>query len=559
MKTTKPVPLKGQDSDLGRDYSVSRRFNHVPTCYLQNIVDRTDYGTPCTMLSTQRSMPLRVLFIEDDEDDAALLVRHLCREGYQLDSLRVNSLESLQNALSRSDWEVVISDYSLPGFSAFDALDVIQAWREDTPFIVVSGMLDETTACKMMQAGAQDYLSKDKLDRLAPVIDRERHESQIRRERRVALDAVRSNDERFRALAANVPGVLFQMQLNQDGALRFLYVSEASHMLLGVPADDLLTRSDPLLGLIVEEDRAGFCAALQHAGERHSTLNWEGRVHIPGGDLKWINIRSSPSQLDEQTILWEGVMWNITQSRRAEAELRDSRAQLAELSEHLQRVKEEERDRIARDIHDVLGGTLVGIKISVSLLAGKLEQDEALKKRVRDIEKMLDEAITTAGRVARELRPGILKEFGLAAAVESYAEDYTHRVGVPCTVLCADHDIETDEDTALALFRTYQEALTNVTKHAMASSVEVRLTQEYDEIVLEISDDGRGLKPEDLRKPKSFGLRGIRERLKVLGGTMDLQTHEPHGTTIILRAPLVGRRIEQDAMGSTVFNGQANA
>jgi signal transduction histidine kinase len=313
-----------------------------------------------------------------------------------------------------------------------------------------------------------------------------------------------------------------------------------------------------LLDLIVEDDRTGFFFALEQAGSRSATLNWEGRVQLPDGDLKWINIRCSPRYLDDGMTLWEGVMWNITQSRHADAELRDSRAQLAELSEHLQRIKEDERDRIARDIHDVLGGTLVGIKISVKLLAGKLE-GEALKKRVRDIEAMLDEAITTTGRVARELRPGILKEFGLAAAVESFAEDFSHRVGIPCSVLCADHDIETDDDTALALFRTYQEALTNVSKHAMAQQVEVRLVQEYDEIMLEISDDGRGLQPEDLRKPKSFGLRGIRERLKVLGGSMELMGREPHGTTMVLRAPLGGRRPEQDSDATIVSAGQAKA
>lgn len=511
------------------------------------------------MLSAQRSAPLRVLFVEDDENDALLLARHLRKEGYMLESRQVNTLGALETALGGADWDVVISDYSLPGFSAVEALKTVQDYMADIPFIVVSGMLDEATACAMMQAGAQDYLSKDKLDRLAPVIDRERSEAQIRRERRMALEAVRANDERFRALAANVPGVLFQMQATLTGNLRFLYVSEASQMLLGVSSEALLLRPDPLLGLITEDDRPGFCSALEQAGSRSATLNWEGRVLLPGGDLKWINIRCSPRYLDDGVTLWEGVMWNITQSRRAEAELRDSRAQLAELSEHLQRIKEDERDRIARDIHDVLGGTLVGIKISAKLLAGKLEQNEALKKRVRDIEAMLDEAITTAGRVARELRPGILKEFGLAAAVESFAEDFTHRAGIPCAVLCADHDIETDDDTALALFRTYQEALTNVTKHAQANHVEVRLTQEYDEIVLEVSDDGRGLQPEDLLKPKSFGLRGIRERLTVLGGSMELMVREPHGTTMVLRAPLGGRRPELDADSAAISDRQATA
>lgn len=486
----------------------------------------------------QRPASLQVLLVEDDENDAALLEHHLTREGYTLETRRVFTLHDLDAALQENRWDVVISDYLLPGFTAADALHSVISLCENTPFIVVSGMLDEETACRMMQAGAQDYLRKDRLDRLAPVIERERREARIRQERRAALEAVSANELRFRTLSANIPGVLFQMRQIGRGAPSFLFVSEASMMLMGVPAGELMRRQDPVLDFVLPDDRSSLESALLDAGSRGATLNWEGRILASGADIKWVNMRCSPRSLDDATLLWEGAMWNITHSKVTEAELRASRAQLAELSEHLQRVKEEERDRIARDIHDVLGGTLVGIKISAKLLAGKLGKNEPLLlDHIADIETMLDDAISTAGRVARELRPGILKEFGLAAAIESYAEDYSHRVGIPCSVLCADYDIETGEDTALALFRTYQEALTNISKHAGASHVEIRLMQEDDEIVLEISDDGRGLAEQDLRKPKSFGLRSIRERLNGLGGRMELQNRTPRGTTVTLRAP----------------------
>lgn len=491
------------------------------------------------MTSVPRSAPLHALLIEDDENDAILLERHLRKEGYELHAHRVCTLKALDDALQDADWDVIISDYRLPGFTAHEALAEVLAHREDAPFIVVSGAMDETTACAIMQEGAQDYLSKDRLNRLAPVIDRERREARIRRERRDALEAVRINEQRFRTLSANIPGVLFQMHQTGPDSPTFLFVSDASMMLLGVRADDLVIRQEPLLDLVLPADRGSLRTALNEAGASGSTLNWEGRILASGSDIKWINMRCSPRRLDENTLLWDGAMWNITHSRVTEAELRASRAQLAELSEHLQQVKEEERDRIARDIHDVLGGTLVGIKISAKLLANKLEHsDAALQNHVGDIITMLDDAISTTGRVARELRPGILKEFGLAAAVESYAEDYSHRGGIPCSILCADYDIEAAEDTALALFRTYQEALTNISKHARASRVEIRLMQEDDEIVLEVSDDGCGIGEEDLNKPKSFGLRSIRERLKGLGGQMEIRPRSPRGTTVILRAPL---------------------
>ncbi|MBK9220177.1 MAG: hypothetical protein RJA63_3226 [Pseudomonadota bacterium] len=483
--------------------------------------------------------PLRALLVEDNEDDALLLARHLRKAGYVLDYTCVSTLPDLELALlAEAGWDVVISDYSLPGFSAPEALRAVQRSKVDPPFIVVSGMIDEQTACDLMRAGAQDYVLKDSLDRLVPVIERERREAQIRRERREALRAVQVSEARFRAMAANVPGVLFQLQVEEAGDFRFLYVSEASQMLLGVAAEDLLARNNLFLSMMLAAERAEFIEALAVAASRSTTLNWEGRIHLAEDDFKWINLRCSPRFLVDGRMLWEGVMWNITQSKQAEVQLRDSQRQLSELSDHLQRVKEEERERIARDIHDVLGGTLVGIKIAAALLGGKLEHEQALRTRVRDIEKMLDDAISTAGRVARELRPGILKEFGLAAAVESYAEDYEQRTGVQCAVLCADHDIEAPDETALALFRTYQEALTNVSKHARASRVEVRLTQEDEDIVLEVADNGKGLQAEDMQKPKSFGLRSIRERLAQLGGEMELRSGSEGGTSIVLRAPL---------------------
>ena len=239
-------------------------------------------------------------------------------------------------------------------------------------------------------------------------------------------------------------------------------------------------------------------------------------------------------------MVWEGVMWNITHSKRVEADLRESRSQLAALSNHLQRIKEEERERIARDVHDVLGGTLVAMKFEMSLLEAKLEANPAqARERARNVGRMVDDAIATVGRVTRELRPGILKDFGLAAAIESQGEDFAQRTGISCNILCTDHDLNPDYDTSLALFRVFQEALTNVSKHARATAVGVRLMQEGDEVVLEITDNGCGLAPADLRKPRSFGLRGIRERLTSLGGRLDLSPVTPQGTRLTLRAPLL--------------------
>lgn len=505
------------------------------------------------MMSSPVVVPLSALLIMDDDADALPIIKHLRSAGYALHQCRVATLAELQRALADEPWDVVISDFNLPNLSTLAALATVRRCAGNTPFVIVSDVIAEEQACNFMHAGALDCLGQARLNRLAPLIERERRAAQMRVERSDAITAVRVGDARFSAMAANVPGVLFQLEVGADNHLRFLYVSEASQMLLGMPAENLLSRADLLLELMMADDRQSFFAALAEASRRHNTVNWEGRIELEPDDVKWINIRCSPRTSEAAGLtLWEGVMWNITQSKVAEAELRSSRKQLAELSEHLHRVKEQERERIARDIHDVLGGTLVGIKIATSLLAGKMGHDAVLECRVREIEQMLDDAITIAGRVARELRPGILKEFGLAAAIESYAADFHHRTSIPCVVLCADHDIDTDENTALALFRTYQEALTNVGKHAQASKVEVRLMQEGEDIVLEVADDGRGIDFRDLAKPKSFGLRSIRERLHMLGGSMDVGSRQGRGTMVVLRAPIAGQACNEIAASSVL-------
>jgi signal transduction histidine kinase len=138
--------------------------------------------------------------------------------------------------------------------------------------------------------------------------------------------------------------------------------------------------------------------------------------------------------------------------------------------------------------------------------------------------------------VARELRPGILKEFGLPAAIESLAEDFSQHFDITCRVHCED-DLDADADTSLALFRIVQETLTNVAKHAHASLVVVRLKREKGSIALELRDNGRGISEADMAKPKSFGLRGIRERVHSLAGEFAIAAGEHGGTHIRLRVP----------------------
>lgn len=489
--------------------------------------------------SKTKDSKLRLLLVDDLEDDAELLTARLREAGHEPQVTRVAGSEAFRSALLAQAWDAILCKHRLPGLSALVALKLMQELDFDLPFIVISDTIDDRTAARAMRAGAHDCFVRDALERLVPAIEREVRDARHRADHRAALEMLKESEARFRALASNLPGMVFQLQIKPDSGLRFVYVSEGCFNLFGLKQHELLTTSRHFLAAIDTADRIELERMLEESAARFTTLNWEGCIRSKGL-AKWINLRSSPQRLDTGGIQWQGIATDITHSKETETQLRRSREQMSELSFHLEGAKEEERERIARDIHDELGSTLVAIKIETALLGGKLSAEAGggtLREKAHSIETLVDRAMNTVSRVARELRPGILKEFGLPAAIECQAEDFSQRTGIACRVKCDDEGIELDEKASLALFRVLQEALTNVAKHAHASLVVVRLRRERDRIALEIRDNGRGISEADMNKPKSFGLRGIRERASSLSGECSITPAEQGGTLIVLRVP----------------------
>ena len=450
---------------------------------------------------------------------------------------RVASADSLRAALCDQAWDLVLHLPVEVGPGIVETLRLIDEQGADLPMIAVAPASDKEAMTNAMQAGARDVVDADRLDRLRLAVEREVREARHRADHRAALEMLNESQARFDALASNLPGMLFHLRRDEAGEYRFLFVSEGCQKLFGFKQQHLLASAAKLFDAFDGERRKGLEAALRDSALHGTLLNWEG--HTRGRTRqKWINLRSTPHRFDNGVVEWRGIATNITESKESEAELRGSRQQLAELSSHLEAVKEEERERISRDIHDELGSILVFLKIEAAQLAGKLPADAAkLREKARSIETLLNQAMSTASRVARELRPGILKEFGLPAAIECQAEDFSQRFGIPCRVQCDEDGIEPEPDTSLALFRIAQEALTNVAKHAHASLVVMRLRRESGNILLEIRDNGRGISQHDMQKPRSFGLRGIRERVSSLGGEFAIGAAEHGGTHLVLRVP----------------------
>jgi signal transduction histidine kinase len=225
--------------------------------------------------------------------------------------------------------------------------------------------------------------------------------------------------------------------------------------------------------------------------------------------------------------------------QRAEEKLRRSLDQLRALTSYLQYVREEERTRIAREVHDELGQALTGLKLDMSWLATKVARSAPpVQEKVKTMVDHIDETIQTVRRIATELRPGILDSLGLVAALEWQANEFQTRSGIPCHVDSSVDDSQLDQQITTVFFRIYQEALTNIIRHAKATRVDVLLAEENGALVLSVKDNGRGISEEEIANTRSIGLVGMRERAMLIGGEIQLRGAPGKGTTMTLRLPL---------------------
>jgi len=351
--------------------------------------------------------------------------------------------------------------------------------------------------------------------------------------------ALAMSEARFNAIVNHTPGLVYQFLLDADGRHAFRYLSEGCAPLLGVQPAELQLDPDLFLRLILPEDRKGYLEAMAVSKISLSAWNWEGRIWIDAWkDVKWINLRATPHAAGAGGVQWDGIMSNITDSKIEQQDALRSRARLAELTDHIEQVKEQERARIAREIHDDLGGNLTAIKMALSMLSARLPPEQpALVEKAAYLDDLVDRTIEAVHRISLDLRPSTL-DLGIVAALEWQAREFEKGSGVACIFRSAEREIELDPDHAAALFRIFQEALTNVAKHAGATRVTVTLRRQRQHLTLAICDNGRGIAPADRLKPASFGLRGMSERARALGGTLTLSAAPGGGTMVTIKIRL---------------------
>ena len=292
------------------------------------------------------------------------------------------------------------------------------------------------------------------------------------------------------------------------------------------------------------DDRGRINALVEHSLRTREPLNFHYRMIRPDGAERVIQSHGEVvcDERGEPVRLF-GTAHDVTERTRAEEQLKSSNEKLRALSASLQSAREEEGTRIAREIHDELGSALSSLRWGLEsfdkLISGAEDRRQlpALRANVEAMIKLTDSTIGAVRRIASELRPSVLDDLGPVEAIEWQAQQFEARTGIVCRCDCRPDDVGLSREQSTAVFRIFQEALTNILRHAQASRVEIGMREEGGEFVLTIGDDGRGITEEEKLGAHSLGLLGMRERAHLVGGEIEVAGAEGEGTTVTVRRP----------------------
>jgi two-component system, NarL family, sensor histidine kinase UhpB len=355
-------------------------------------------------------------------------------------------------------------------------------------------------------------------------------------DRRNALEALALREAYLRGMLDNFPYLVWFK--NALGKFQIVNQTFATAAGKGSPAE-LIGLDD--FDVWPHELASRYVADDNEVMRTHEKKLVEEEIRMQG-ENRWVETFKSPVFDAQGNILGTtGLARDITLRQQLQDEQRRSREQLRALAAHVESVREQERVRIAREIHDELGQSLTCMGMDLAFLDKQIDpENKEAAARVAALVELVKDTIRCVRRISSELRPSILDDLGLGAAIEWLAHDIESRTQIACAVEVPE-DLSLPFELATPLFRVCQEALTNVTRHASASHVSIRLTCSDGEIRLVIKDDGRGITEDEIKRHGSLGLLGMKERVAILGGTLDVEGRPGEGTTVAIRIPTANK------------------
>ncbi len=480
-----------------------------------------------------------LLMLEDEDAYADVLLDEIRRAGFVPQLTRVRGEEDLLSHLSK-EFDFILLDYTSPVRDTLRLLDSVLRRNPDIPAIIVSGAGEET-AVAAMQAGAADYVWKDRLGMLGPAVRRALQQRDQSRRWRETERALRDSEERFRLAAETASDVIFEWNV-ESGEVETL--GEPGER-FGRRAADLPRTYEGWLHIVHPDDRPRIGCALQRLLATGEAYHEEYRVIQEDGIVRHWAVRAqvlpSADGMPHRVI---GSASDITDRVVAQAKVAAMNENLRELSAKLMRLQDEERRRFARELHDSTAQSLTAISLKLSLVSNlrEIEDCPEAQKMIAECAPIVESTIREVRAMSYLMHPLLLDDVGLEAAIRNYVSGFEKRTGIPAHFYSSTDHKRWDDAAETTAFRFVQEALSNVHRHAEAGHVAVRLVESRGQLVVAVADDGHGF-PAQMIDPAGdpgatgVGLGGMRERARFLGGSLQIQSTS-RGSTLQLVIPI---------------------
>jgi len=357
-------------------------------------------------------------------------------------------------------------------------------------------------------------------------------------DRKIAEEAVHESEERYRLLVEN--SIDLVAEINSD--LRLRYTSPNSVSVTGYTRCEL--ENKPVLELIHPDDLP--LLKMNLIGDK---VSGNIRYTHRDGSWHWLEVAGQKFRTSSGEVRGVVIARDITNRKKEEDELQQSRTQLQRFSEHLENTLDEERKRISREIHDELGQLLTIMRFDLSWLKSNGGgNNEDVAGRLETMGTCLTQAIASVKRISKELRPPQLDELGIVGAIQLDVSQVESKVGLTTHLVIDPPEFYLNKQLSMTLYRLFNEILTNVVRHAGAKNVAISLVKTSQDVVIEVKDDGRGIRKEELKGVMSLGLIGMRERVRQWGGHLAITGREGKGTSVIAQLPLQKKRNGRSAL-----------
>jgi two-component system sensor histidine kinase UhpB len=476
---------------------------------------------------------IRILLVEDSASDALLIEEALSDLSDIPHELTHTDLLSDGVALAReTHFDIVLLDLGLPDAQGMDTFREFHRQAPDVPVLVLTGLDDISVGLVAIQEGAQDYLLKKEI-----------HSSLLGRALRYAMErhhvavALAASEERFQLAVSGAAAGVWDWNLRTDA----IYFAPRFKEIMGYGDSEFPNEVRAHQGAIHPNDVDQVMAKLKAHMAHKSAFDEEYRVRTQSGDFKWIQSLGQALWTDSgEPYRMVGWIMDITDRRRAEDALRISREELQRLSANIQHMREEEKTRIARELHDDLGQQLTALKMEVAFAEQELKSVEPPSQRgdLHTIYALIDQLAGSVRRIAADLRPLMLDDLGLIPALDWLINEFSARHNVQVISHVAAQEIAFNRESGTAVFRMVQEALTNIARHSGATEATLDIARAEPHCIVRIIDNGRGAAHVARADRRSFGLLGMRERAAQLGGEIQIRTAPDMGFALTITLPL---------------------